>query len=781
MFIGSSPYFIPYFEEQQRLIFFMDYSQYLKTFEQQQENLMCPLSIPCASPGCRSLSYSDQNGYKLCCGHMSNSPILPGNQDFNATTQFFGYPNAIANQALATTNLTTFNDYTNFMDRRNIMTSPRNYSLSHPTSLCRQPDCQDDFCNDCNHLKPQPFQVMSLNNDLPQTVQLCQPQSFLISNTQQNLMSNITNTKSLPSFCRQQECVNSCQELTDDHGHHPYCENNSPNLYNTDCNSTADQSNCQPLVQNQIVSPHQNIQIQQPSSVNPTNEFSIFERSCPNTFCDGLTCTICVNPYARNVYPTSHQPQQSQQIPLNNFVPMSNSTNEIDFADPSIPTCGQYGCRNPCLTHRNGVIFKFCSGPYCGATGITEQESEPGHSSNVLISPLLTHPTTLPVTANGTPAFSAAIPSLTMGMPTLTSGMVSPITAGIPTTNPLTIETGNNKTFEPESPIPSSTTTTLPATPTPQYESISQHTTISAYIPSKIDTPIDEIILAKNPLPLESFASSKVTSSIDQDVCPTRNNSICSSILENSVTSSVGEQESVKSDDENDNLEKTANLKPKRKRGIEKNIPARLCVRPGCDQHTMTKNKRAKRFDSYCSTECFWKEGETLSETKATKLDKNDSDHAMVYNAFRENLKNYRIKCIFRLQMPSEITNRYVTSKQMMAKANNVSPSAITRRLFHGTKSNCDATLIIKDGKFCTNEACGMCGIVAKSHKRSFSKCNGSMWFSESSATAQKHCSTSKIQAMFFVDVLTKDTEANVCVDQDELILPRFLILFGRN
>ncbi|CAG8483555.1 6446_t:CDS:2 [Ambispora gerdemannii] len=599
-----------------------------------------------------------------------------------------GTCNLIINNSYSNNNNIVINSNNQFIENRRVLvTSPRNYSLTHRPSLCRQPGCPDEFCNDCNHLKPLSF---SESQDQMAFTIRGYANNYFNSNTAQDLKSS---------------SLNQTAAIT----------------------PTA--TNCPPFVQNQIMTP-QNYHIKQTTAtpnVNPTNEFSFYVRSCPNNYCDGSSCPNCASyPIYNASYP--------QQI--------------INKGD--IPICSQYGCQSPCQIN-NGQLLKFCCGVYCGKND-SQQGSQP-------MSPISPHAGTTPVTASGTPAFTAAIPALTMGMPTLTSGMATPTTAG---SHPLTIDTNQAPSLDSaESPIPSSATTTLPETPTHNYDST---TSIGNYSENKLDASIAPYIIKNNnTLSVTSIDPEQISSSPKE---PERKMSL--------------KREAVDENDLEDDDIKPIKSKSKKKRtsttstttSTDKSVPSRECSRIGCEKQTMTKNKRAKRYFAYCSSQCFWKETETLRETRAVILDKNDSDYTKVSTKFKENLKSYRIKYILRLQLSAEITNHHLATREAMMKSLEVDDKGkLVRKMYHGTKSVCDPSKIIADGiaTFCKDKSCGMCGIVAYGNRTSYSKTSGSMWFSENSEKAQQHCAGSKVQAMFLVDVLTTNIEPIIAVDKDEV------------
>ncbi|CAG8494146.1 5633_t:CDS:2 [Ambispora leptoticha] len=645
----------------------MDLSQILESLGQQQ--LIAHPPITCASPGCRNLSLSDQNGYtnRLCYGHMLTS-----------LTETF--PPAVATTTTAVSSPTAEYPTPNH--------HPQQY-LGFPSILASRSILfnrqRDNYFNNMYH---------------EQAIRGYAPNNYFNNNATQDLKSSSLNQAVTP-----------------------------PTPTTTDC----------PFVQNQIMAPQQNYQIKQmttPPNANPNNEFSFYMRPCPNNYCDGgVSCSNCAS-YSQSIYPTTY-PQQ---------IVHNNKSNDI-------PLCNQYGCRNPCQIN-NGQLLKFCCGAYCGTNDI-QQGSQP-------MSPISSHAGTTPTTASGTPAFTAAIPALTMGMPTLTSGMATP-TAG---PSPLTIDTNQAPNLDPaDSPIPSSATT-MPETPTHNYDST---TSIVNYPENKLEESIVPYVIKDNN-----------TLSPAMSIEPERKMSL--------------KREAVDENDLEDDDIQPIKAKSKKKKmsststttttSTDKNIPSRECSRTGCGRQTMTKNKRAKRYNAYCSPECFWKETETLLETRAVILDKNDSDYNKVSTKFKENLKSYRIKFILRLQMSSEITNRHFTAREKMMKSQGADDkSKISRKMYHGTKSICDPSKIITGGNptFCKEKLCGMCGIISHGNRTSNSKTSGSMWFSDNSENALQYCNGSKLQAMFWVDVLTTNTEPIVAVDKDELVLPRYLILFGKN
>ncbi|CAG8592338.1 11629_t:CDS:2, partial [Ambispora gerdemannii] len=186
------------------------------------------------------------------------------------------------------------------------------------------------------------------------------------------------------------------------------------------------------------------------------------------------------------------------------------------------------------------------------------------------------------------------------------------------------------------------------------------------------------------------------------------------------------------------------------------------CQRQECSNKTRTERVNLKlKYEYYCSEDCYWKDVERLTTTKAVFLDKNDMDYERVAKPFKEKLPKSKIRAIFRLQMPHSIAEAHRNYKE-----NN--EDKITHKMYHGTSILCNAAFLLKDKRNCMSE-CGMCGIAAKGNKCSFSHYGKKMWFAKNPEISLSYCSgKSKLKAMFAVDVISKEQSEILIISNEE-------------
>ncbi|CAG8594817.1 2634_t:CDS:2 [Ambispora leptoticha] len=199
------------------------------------------------------------------------------------------------------------------------------------------------------------------------------------------------------------------------------------------------------------------------------------------------------------------------------------------------------------------------------------------------------------------------------------------------------------------------------------------------------------------------------------------------------------------------------------------------CQRRECNNKTQTQTINFKlKYEYYCSEDCYWKDIEQLTTTKAVLLDKNDMDYDRVAKPFKEKLPKSKIRAILRLQMPHSISKAHRECKQK-------NDYKATHKMYHGTSILCNAANFLKGKQDCTIENCGMCGITAQGNQSSFSHYGTKMWFAKNPQTSLSYCSgKSKFKAMFAVDVIARDDNEILIVTKNELTLPRYLIIFTR-
>jgi len=168
----------------------------------------------------------------------------------------------------------------------------------------------------------------------------------------------------------------------------------------------------------------------------------------------------------------------------------------------------------------------------------------------------------------------------------------------------------------------------------------------------------------------------------------------------------------------------------------------------------------------YCSPSCYWLEGSTITNTKLTLLNRNDSDYIWVRRRFRTMLPQAKIKGIIRLQMPKSLVDAHQKLKNQIAIQYFLPSESITHRMFHGTKTSCDPLQYITRLSPICSSGCGLCGITSKGNDTAFSRYSGQMWFANNASTSLGYCSGSNVKVMFVVDVLSPTANSILIVSQ---------------
>ncbi|CAJ0834312.1 2401_t:CDS:2 [Entrophospora sp. SA101] len=194
------------------------------------------------------------------------------------------------------------------------------------------------------------------------------------------------------------------------------------------------------------------------------------------------------------------------------------------------------------------------------------------------------------------------------------------------------------------------------------------------------------------------------------------------------------------------NLSKCSNANCNRNKFID---PSDQKVYDYCGKTYSTK------YYSYCSSNCYWLETTTLTQTKLTLLAPDDLDYDVAKRPFLNGIPSAKIHGIIRIQMPKII----VDAHQILKKQ----PGLKSYKLFHGTKTTCDPMNITRCLKTICNTSvnnnCGVCGIITKGNDTTCSRYGGTMWFAQSSNTSLCYCSVDKgNKAMFLLDVLSNNS-----------------------
>ncbi|CAG8515179.1 653_t:CDS:2 [Ambispora gerdemannii] len=186
------------------------------------------------------------------------------------------------------------------------------------------------------------------------------------------------------------------------------------------------------------------------------------------------------------------------------------------------------------------------------------------------------------------------------------------------------------------------------------------------------------------------------------------------------------------------------------------------CSREGCTRKAYRDPRNEKMFHSFCSKECYSRDGEKLVRTKLTVLQENDIDYQYVLKRFTgcRKLANASIKAIIRIQMPRSKVNRHLKLKKQMKT---------TLRMYHGTYSACNPMKIVAEKAPCCIKACGLCGIIREA-----------MWFSDDPSVSLSYCEShdGSTKAIFVIDVLANKSTSICVTKENDATLPRFLVLF---
>ncbi|CAG8534936.1 11622_t:CDS:2 [Paraglomus brasilianum] len=187
--------------------------------------------------------------------------------------------------------------------------------------------------------------------------------------------------------------------------------------------------------------------------------------------------------------------------------------------------------------------------------------------------------------------------------------------------------------------------------------------------------------------------------------------------------------------------------------------------------------EHAAETDSNGIVEPFTPSG---TQTTLSRILSTSPEYTQVASTF--GIPNAKIMAIFSLEMPSEIKDAHAAHKEEEAGKIQSTPEAVTKRLFHGTKSTCDPNNLIKKGEVCGNVLCGLCGILKVGNKTTSSRCNGGMWFAQHANTSNgytyPHAGT-LLRVMYLVDVVHVTNVAyTVCTNKDHATLPRHLVIY---
>ncbi|CAG8509863.1 330_t:CDS:2 [Diversispora eburnea] len=151
-------------------------------------------------------------------------------------------------------------------------------------------------------------------------------------------------------------------------------------------------------------------------------------------------------------------------------------------------------------------------------------------------------------------------------------------------------------------------------------------------------------------------------------------------------------------------------------------------------------------------------------------LSNTNPEYIEIENHIRNTMSLVKIIAIIKIHLPKEPKN---WSKK------------ITQRVYHGTRAKCDPNDILEYGICCSDEFCGMCGILNYGNKSKFSKRGKNMWFSKSASIANSfsfnlNLPQDYLRTIFVIDVLNvsdNDTDI-IIINHDNATLQRFLILY---
>jgi hypothetical protein len=193
------------------------------------------------------------------------------------------------------------------------------------------------------------------------------------------------------------------------------------------------------------------------------------------------------------------------------------------------------------------------------------------------------------------------------------------------------------------------------------------------------------------------------------------------------------------------------------------------CSRSNCPRRVYTSSRNGKtNFHSYCSSNCYWLECSTLSNTKLSLLDNNDLDYIWARQRFISMLPKAKIKGIIRLQMQKSLIEAHQNLKRQIATRSGLSLKAITHKMFHGTTTNCDPLRYIQRLSPTCSSGCGLCGIVSRGNDIACSNYSGQMWFANDPSISYSYCRGSKpTKVIFMVDVLSKKANDILIVNQN--------------
>ncbi|RHZ64146.1 hypothetical protein Glove_326g26 [Diversispora epigaea] len=216
---------------------------------------------------------------------------------------------------------------------------------------------------------------------------------------------------------------------------------------------------------------------------------------------------------------------------------------------------------------------------------------------------------------------------------------------------------------------------------------------------------------------------------------------------------------------------------------------------------------------SSCDSYCYKTMLELSTCPQLSLLSNTNPEYIEIENHFRNTMSQAKIIAIIKIHLPKERTKKYLDLRREMITAfydeeeeeeeedgeeeermvrrrrrNEAAKNwskKITQRVYHGTRAKCDPNDILEYGICCSDEFCGMCGILNYGNKSKFSKRGKKMWFSKSASIANSFSFNlilprDYLRTIFVIDVLNvsdNDTDV-IIINHDNATLQRFLILY---
>ncbi|CAG8680593.1 13023_t:CDS:2, partial [Acaulospora morrowiae] len=137
-----------------------------------------------------------------------------------------------------------------------------------------------------------------------------------------------------------------------------------------------------------------------------------------------------------------------------------------------------------------------------------------------------------------------------------------------------------------------------------------------------------------------------------------------------------------------------------------------------------------------------------------TPLLTTSQEYSQLHNEFISGMNNYlyqtnqNIISILKIQMPSHIVKRHEDYKGQYS----------VQKVYHGTKQRCNVRTTVITNKLCSDQYCGVCGILRLGPRIPMN--NGMVWFGCVSSISHGYTVPhGDCRAMFVMDVVRANTQ----------------------